>query len=116
MPSDSTTPRVTPKGKAALDALLSEVVDAHQLPALTIGATTSTGPIYFAARGDRVFGDSSKGQVGEDTVLQLYSQTKLVVAVSALQLVDRGVWSLDDPAVVEKHAPELWKQEILSYE
>lgn len=30
-----------------------------------------------------------------------------------LQLVERGVLSYDDPAVVEKYAPELWKQEVL---
>lgn len=48
--------------------------------------------------------------------LELYSQTKLVTAVAILQLVDRGIVSLDDPAVVEKHAPELLAQEVLSYE
>ncbi|KAL1409400.1 hypothetical protein Q8F55_003383 [Vanrija albida] len=116
MTNDSTAPHLSQKGIAALDALLASTVDAHTLPALTWGVTTATGPLYFATRGDRVWGDSAQGQIDEDTILQLYSQTKLVVAVAALQLVDRGVWSLDDPAVVEKHAPELWAQEILSYD
>jgi hypothetical protein len=67
------------------------------------------------------------------TALQLYSATKLVTTVSAtsvmnfrvitdlslslqvacLQLVDRGMVSLDDPADVNKHLPELAEFQIL---
>lgn len=45
--------------------------------------------------------------------LQLYSQTKLVAGIAVLQLVEAGVLSYDDPAIVEKYAPELWKQPVL---
>jgi CubicO group peptidase (beta-lactamase class C family) len=47
--------------------------------------------------------------------LQLYSMTKLVTTVSVLQLVDRGLLDLDDPAIVEKHLPELWSQPIMRF-
>ncbi len=66
-------------------------------------------------------------------VLHLFSQTKLVTCVSnllvlyslnpiltfdflqlaALQLLDRGLLSLDDPALIAKHCPELTKLKIL---
>lgn len=46
--------------------------------------------------------------------LMLYSMTKLVVSVAVLQLVDQGVLSLDDPAIVDKHAPELAAMPVLT--
>lgn len=45
--------------------------------------------------------------------LELYSQTKLVTCLAALQLVDRGLVSLDDEADIEKHLPELGKLQLL---
>jgi len=33
--------------------------------------------------------------------------TKLVVSIAVLQLVERGLVDLDDPALVEKQLPEL---------
>jgi len=41
--------------------------------------------------------------------------TKLVTTVACLQLVDRGVLSLDDATLVPKHLPELDAQKILTY-
>ncbi|KAL1410426.1 hypothetical protein Q8F55_004437 [Vanrija albida] len=113
----STQPRLSDASKAALDALLQRVTSSRELPALTLGVAGATGaPLYFAAAGERVFGDPEQGLVDDSTYLELYSQTKLVTAVAVLQLVDGGLVSLDDPAVVEKHAPELLAQAVLSYD
>ncbi|WOO79171.1 Acyltransferase LovD [Vanrija pseudolonga] len=110
-------PRVADTGAAALDALLERTVANRDLPAVTFGVIGASGaPIYFAARGEKALGDAAKGQIDETTYLELYSQTKLMVAVAVLQLVDRGVLNLDDTAVVEKHAPELLAQKVLSYD
>lgn len=62
---------------------------------------------------------STRTLVGEErtqltTVIQLYSMTKLVVAVAILQQVDKGTISLDDAALVETYAPELCKLPILT--
>lgn len=38
---------------------------------------------------------------------ELFSQTKLVTSVACLQLVDRGLATLDDPALIRKYLPEL---------
>lgn len=40
--------------------------------------------------------------------------TKLVVTVSALQLVEQGKLALDDPAIIEKNLPELCNLELLT--
>lgn len=39
--------------------------------------------------------------------------TKLVTSLAILQQVEAGVLSYDDPAIVQKHAPDLVKQKIL---
>ncbi|WOO79889.1 Acyltransferase LovD [Vanrija pseudolonga] len=106
-------PHLTPKGKAALDALLHAEVDSRLVPALTFGATTADGEIYFAYAGERVLGEPDKGQVDAETVMSYHSCTKLMTTVAVLQLVDAGVLSLSDPAVVEKYAPELYAVPIL---
>jgi methyl acetate hydrolase len=41
------------------------------------------------------------------------SMTKLVVTIAALQLLDAGKVSLDDPELITKHLPELVKLDIL---
>ena len=49
--------------------------------------------------------------------MELFSQTKLVTCLAALQLVDRGIVSLDSEADVEKHLPEIGElQMITGYE
>lgn len=40
--------------------------------------------------------------------------TKLVVSIAALQLVEKGKLSLDDPAIIEKELPELMKLDIVT--
>jgi methyl acetate hydrolase len=46
-------------------------------------------------------------------VIHLASMTKFVTCISCYQLVDRGVLTLDDPAIVTKYLPELKDLEIL---
>jgi CubicO group peptidase (beta-lactamase class C family) len=46
-------------------------------------------------------------------VLELFSQTKLVTCLAALQLVDQGLVKLDSEEDIEKHLPEIGKLELL---
>ncbi|TXT06177.1 hypothetical protein VHUM_03650 [Vanrija humicola] len=109
----STPPHLTAEGKAALDALLHAEVASRTVPALTFGATSADGELYFAQAGERVLGHPDKGQVDADTVMSYHSCTKLMTTTAVLQLVDAGVLSLCDPAVVERYAPELCALPIL---
>ncbi|TXT10789.1 hypothetical protein VHUM_02294 [Vanrija humicola] len=107
-------PTISPRGKAALDAALADAVADPLIPAVFFGVTTASGPIYLSCGGERVLGEPAKGAVTEDTMLQLWSMTKLVTSVACLQLVERGVLSLDDEALVATHLPELAAQRILT--
>ncbi|KAL1409452.1 hypothetical protein Q8F55_003435 [Vanrija albida] len=108
-------PRVTlsPASKRAIDALLDDAVKSREVNAPTVGVATADEILYFAAKGERVYGKPELGQINDETVLQLFSCTKLITSVAVLQLVDRGVVTLDDPAVVEKHLPDLCSQPVL---
>lgn len=59
--------QLTPEGKKALDDLLDGFVAEKRIPAITFGATTADGLIYFNAKGDKVFGEPDKGQIDENT-------------------------------------------------
>ncbi|BEI80844.1 hypothetical protein CcaverHIS002_0200040 [Cutaneotrichosporon cavernicola] len=110
-------PTLSAEGKAKLDQILKSNVEAGDIPGSTFAVATpdANAPlIYWGTAGDRHFGDPSKGQINEDTVLQLMSMTKLVVTVAALQLVEQGKLSLDDPTLIEKTIPELCDMEILT--
>jgi methyl acetate hydrolase len=50
----------------------------------------------------------------DNIATELYSQTKLITCIAALQLVDRGVFSLDSEEDVEKYLPEVGKLQILT--
>lgn len=60
-------PAVSAKGKAALDEVLAQHVASGKIPAVTFGATTADGPIYFAAKGERVLGEPDKGEIDDKT-------------------------------------------------
>ncbi|KAL1409159.1 hypothetical protein Q8F55_005988 [Vanrija albida] len=109
-------PSISDAGKAKLDALLHASVATPETPALAFGAATADDVLYFAAEGERVWGQPDKGQVDDTTIYQLYSMTKLVTAVAALQLVDEGKIQVDDPAIIEQTLPELAALPVLSYD
>ncbi|KAJ7500942.1 beta-lactamase/transpeptidase-like protein [Mycena galericulata] len=91
--------------KAKFDRILSEAVESKSTPALFFGITTADEEIYTRQTGTKFFDDSSSGSIDEDTVFWLCSQTKLIVTIAALQLIEQGKIQLDTP--VEQVLPEL---------
>lgn len=51
-----------------------------------------------------------------DTITHILSCTKLVTAIAVLQLVETGKISLDDPAMVVKHLPEVAAAKVVNRE
>lgn len=49
-----------------------------------------------------------------DSLVYIQSLTKLVGAIAFMQLVERGLASLDDPKVITAHLPELAAQKVLT--
>ncbi|TXT06308.1 uncharacterized protein COLE_05639 [Cutaneotrichosporon oleaginosum] len=106
-------PVVTHAGRTALENLLHREVSSRAIPATFFGAANADGEIFWSCAGEVEYGSSARGEVTDQTCLQMFSMTKLVTSVAALQLVDRGLASLDDPEVLHAHIPEISKQDIL---
>ncbi|KAF8141099.1 beta-lactamase/transpeptidase-like protein [Mycena galopus ATCC 62051] len=100
-----TSPALSPVAKDALDRILSDAVASKSTPAMFLGATSVDGPIYMRTVGRKLVDDLASPAIDEDTVFALFSQTKLITTIAALQLIDQGKIALDTP--VEAVLPEL---------
>ncbi|BEJ17801.1 hypothetical protein CspHIS471_0700690 [Cutaneotrichosporon sp. HIS471] len=109
----SPSPRLNGGGRAALDKWLAETNAAHLTPALFVGVASKDEVLYFNCAGDKVLNEPDKGQVNEDTIIEMWSMTKLVTSLACLQLKERGLVSYDDPALIERLLPDLCAQPIL---
>lgn len=58
-------------------------------------------------------GSNQSDNLSSQSIGIIHSLTKLVGAIAFLQLVDRGLITLDDPSGITKHLPELAAQKIL---
>ncbi|RSH89119.1 hypothetical protein EHS25_002785 [Saitozyma podzolica] len=100
-------PTLRSGAKERIDEILVRTVEGRTLPAIFLGATNAKETIYWNQAGERVFGDASAGEVDEDTYTEIFSQTKFITCLAALQLVDQGLVSLDSEEDVAKHLPEI---------
>jgi methyl acetate hydrolase len=92
-----------------IDAVLREAVDAGKVPGVVAMATTAEGPLYEGAFGLRRLGDSPA--MALDTVFRIASMTKAITCAAAMQLVEKGRLSLDEP--VPAIDPALAKPQVL---
>ncbi|SDO12067.1 serine hydrolase [Afipia sp. GAS231] len=98
----SALPRVSAPAIAAaprttdIDAILKARVDAGDAPGVVAMAATKDSVIYQGAFGVRAKGTSATMSL--DTVFAIASMTKLLTSVAAMQLVERGKLTLDEPA------------------
>jgi len=95
--------------KQSADALLAAAVGAGDLPGVVAAVTTREGTVYESAFGKRVLGQGPA--MSQDTVMWIASMTKPVTGVAAMQLVEQGKLSLDEPAA--KVIPELATFKVL---
>src|SRR5258705_6353086 len=95
-------PRVSAPAIAAplrtndIDAILKARVDAAEVPGGVAMAATKDAVIYQGAFGVRAKGTLAAMSI--DTVFAIASMTKLLTSVAAMQLVERGKLTLDEPA------------------
>ena len=79
-------------------AVLDEAVDQGELPFAIAAMGSSEGQLWSHAAGHR---DAKKHHsASPDNIIQIASMTKLVTTIAALQLVERGLLALDEPADV----------------
>ena len=107
-------PRLNADGSKALDELLAKTVAQRHVSAVFFLATNARETIYSNQAGEVTFGDASSGEVDEDTTLELFSQTKFITAIAALQCVDRGLVDLDSEDDVAKYLPEIAQLPVIT--
>ncbi len=97
-------------GATGLGETLRTAVERRKIPAATAMVATAEKTIYSGAFGKR---DSASGvNATADSIFAIASMTKAITSTAAMQLVERGKVTLDEPAA--KHLPQLSKLDVLA--
>jgi methyl acetate hydrolase len=103
-------PKLTKDAVAKLKAYVDEATagDTPTLPGAILHIVDS--------KNNNVFSHASGGSMplSESTLTMIHSCSKIVGAIAFLQLVDRGIVSLDDTAIIEELLPELASKQVLT--
>jgi len=95
--------------KSILDGVTAEGTSGS--PGLVFVAVDKNGETLVEhASGTR--GINSNEPMDLDTTFWIASCTKLVTSIACMQLVEKGVLSLDDPETIRKYAPEIEKKKV----
>jgi CubicO group peptidase (beta-lactamase class C family) len=93
----------------SIDAVLRAGMEQRKIPAVAAMAGTASAITYSGAFGTR---DSvTATPITPESIFAIASMTKAVTSVAAMQLVEQGKLTLDEPAA--KHLPELARLQIL---
>ena len=92
-----------------IDHLLNAAVSDGRVPGVVALAADRNGTFYQGAFGPRGLADPAPMQL--DTIFRIASMTKAVTGVAAMQCVERGKLSLDQPA--GEIMPELAEPKVL---
>jgi methyl acetate hydrolase len=93
----------------AIDHVLSQAVNARDVPGVVAMAATDRGIMYEGAFGTRELGKDAA--MTPDTVVWIASMTKAITSAAAMQLVERGQLQLD--SVAADIVPELTQAQVL---
>jgi methyl acetate hydrolase len=97
------------QSKAQIDRMLGQKSDAREIPGVVAVAASGSEVIYQGAFGKR---DLSKDDpMTADSVFWIASMTKAITTAGAMQLVEQGKLSLDDP--IGKLLPDLASPMVL---
>jgi methyl acetate hydrolase len=101
------------QSKAQIDQILRGMSDAEQIPGVVAMAATSRDVIYQGAFGKRDLSkdDAKENAMTPDSVFWIASMTKAITAAAAMQLVEQGKLSLDEP--IGKVLPDLAAPHVL---
>jgi methyl acetate hydrolase len=95
--------------RARIDGVLRQAVDAKEVPGVVAMAATDKGRLYEGAFGTRALDNGPAMTL--DTVFRIASMTKAITSVAAMQLVEQGKLTLDDP--VPNIDPALGSPQVL---
>ena len=92
----------------SIDEVLSRAAAAQEVPGVVAMAATDQGVVYEGAFGQRELGKDVPMTL--DTVVWIASMTKAITATAAMQLIERGKLTLEQPAgelVAELASPQV---------
>ena len=95
-------------GPASLDQTLRSGIARRKLPCVVGAVANRSKTLYTGSFGRR---DDSGVAVRADSIFQIASMTKAITSAAALQLVDQGKVTLDEP--LSKHLPQLANLDVL---
>lgn len=95
---------------SGIDRVLQEAVERGAVGGVIGVAADATGPIYEGAFGERLTG--SGVAMTPDTIFLIASMTKAITAAAAMQLVEQGKITLDEP--LGRFAPQLGEPRVLT--
>jgi methyl acetate hydrolase len=101
------------QSKSQIDQVLRRMSDAKEIPGVVAMAATSKEAIYQGAFGKRDLSkdDAKNNEMTADSVFWIASMTKAITATAAMQLVEQGKLSLDEP--IGKVLPDLASPKVL---
>ncbi|EMC93862.1 hypothetical protein BAUCODRAFT_212585 [Baudoinia panamericana UAMH 10762] len=99
-----------PSTKQKLESTLAEGFKDGKIPHAIVCATNRDGSFTYTHTVGTAQPDSST-PIEHDAMLLLASSTKLLTSIAALQIVEKGLWKLDDD--VSSLLPELCNQPLL---
>jgi CubicO group peptidase (beta-lactamase class C family) len=97
------------QSKAQIDQILRQKCEAKDIPGVVAMAATGNEVIYQGAFGKRDL--SKEDPITADSVFWIASMTKAITSAAAMQLVEQGKLSLDEP--IGKLLPDLANPQVL---
>ena len=95
------------------DSTLKTYFESSSIPSAIMGSIDTDGKTTWHRFGPSIWEDSTT-VVTEDNIFRIYSMTKAITSVAALQLVEKGLIGLDDP--LNELMPEMVSIPILTEE
>jgi CubicO group peptidase (beta-lactamase class C family) len=92
-----------------IDAPLRDAVETGKVPGVVAMAANADGIVYEGAFGHRLLGGAQPMTL--DTVFSIASMTKAITGAAAMQLVEQGKLTLDEP--LGRFAPQLAEPQVL---
>lgn len=96
--------------KLRLDKTMDSIAKHNPLPTFIVGGINKNGVFYEYHHGNKIW--SKKTPVNDDHIFRIYSMTKAIATVAAMQLVEQGKLQLDQP--LDNLLPEMAAIPILT--
>lgn len=107
-----TTSKAQFNKKKQYDRVMDSIAKYNPLPTFIAGGIDRKGVFYEYHHGSKIWG--KQDPINDNHIFRIYSMTKAIASVAAMQLVEQGKLQLDEP--LDKLMPEMAEIPILTKE